>query len=179
MADFWIVFLTVLKTDCEFLARRTPRTHLWCFRFPAGNRQNLMKSRKSRLFQKSGFWRRVEIQNFSSFVFQTAGIRAEKLKHLMFQVFGPSEFRNLEHSMFQCSAFPWDPGRKVETFNVSSFRAPGIPKLGTFNVPMFGFPPRFEGLSIDAWTASGGSGVNLQYKQRTVGKTKSKNRRIS
>ena len=65
----------------------------------------------------------------------------------------------------------WLPGgRKVETLNVSSFRAPGIPKLGTFNVPRFGFPASFPRLLIDVWTARGGSGVNLQYAYRTVGK---------
>ena len=147
MADFWIVFLTVQKTDCKFLARRTPRTHLWCFRFPAGNRQNLMKSRKSRLFQKSGFWRRVEIQNFSSFVFQTAGIRAEKLKHLMFQVFGPSEFRNLEHSMFQGSVFPGIRAEKLKHLMFQVFEPREFRNLehAMFQVSAF---PGFEGKTV-------------------------------
>ena len=34
-------------------------------------------------------------------------------------------------------------GRKIETCNVSSLRASGIPELGTFNVPMFGLSHRF------------------------------------
>ena len=36
-------------------------------------------------------------------------------------------------------------GRKIETCNVSSLRAPGIPKLGTCNVSRFGFPGNFKG----------------------------------
>ena len=73
----------------------------------------------------------------------------------MFQVFELQEFRNLEHLMFQGSAFlaiKWmiARGRKVETFNVSSFRASGIPKLGTFNVSRFGLPRNLTDESREA-----------------------------
>ena len=92
-------------------------------------------------FAKSVFWRGVEIQNLSSFVFQTLGIRAGK----------------------------------VETLNVSSFRASGFPKLGTFNVPMFGVSPRFKGFQIDVSAARGGPDANPQHKTGTVCKAQPKN----
>ena len=55
------------------------------------------------------------------------------------------EIQNLFSFVFQTLGIR---AGKVETLNVSSFRAPGNPKLGTVNVPTFGFSPRFKGKTV-------------------------------
>ena len=138
--NFKTYFRPLSKQTANFLLARRTLNHKMVISASAGNRQNVLNSRKSD-FRKS-------------------------------RIFGEEfEKQNIQF----CFSNSLPRGRKVETLNVSSFRASGIPKLGTFNVPMFGLPLVSEVYLIDVWAARGGSCVNPQYDIRTADKTTNKN----